>query len=357
VEKRVEEQCGFLVQAAYVAVLAGIAYLCARYLLAWLFPLAAGYLIAMLARPASVFVADRLSISQRAAGRAVLLALYLLLAALLALFGTLAVGYLQQAAAALPIWYRQVLRPATEAGEALLKEWLGRVLPGVASRLSLESLLADIQRWVVTSSAELVGRLGSLTARLPGYLMTFLFTIASSLLISGEYQDLTGFVARQAPKPVRRILSKVREGAGAAVLGYCKAYALLLCATFLELAAGLWLLGVESAVPIALLATVLDLLPILGVGTLLLPWALLQLLQGSHAMAAGLVLLYAVVLVVHNLLEPRLIGRQLGLHPLVSLCAVYLGFRVFGIAGMILAPIAAQLVIGLHQSGAVRLWR
>ena len=104
-------------------------------------------------------------------------------------------------------------------------------------------------------------------------------------------------------------------------------------------------------------SSLLDTLPILGAGLFLLPWALVELLLGSTGRAAGLALLYAAAVAVRNLLEPHVLGRQIGLHPFVSLVSVYYGWRLAGFAGMLLAPCGVLILVKLQEWGYSKLWR
>ncbi len=125
---------------------------------------------------------------------------------------------------------------------------------------------------------------------------------------------------------------------------YVKAYGLLLLMTFLLLLVGFLTLGVEYAFLLALLIAAVDLLPVLGVGTVMIPWSIVLLLQKNFYQGFGLLILYLVNTLVRQIAEPRLIGKSLGLHPLLALFATYVGFFFFGLPGMILAPPVAMLV-------------
>jgi predicted PurR-regulated permease PerM len=114
--------------------------------------------------------------------------------------------------------------------------------------------------------------------------------------------------------------------------------------TFLQGFIGLALLRVPYAFLLAVLLAVVDFLPLLGTGVILLPWAAVSLLLGEVKLGIGLAVLYGVTSVVRQVLEPKLIGEGLGLHPLVSLAAMYGGLRLFGVWGMILAPLLAAAV-------------
>ena len=114
---------------------------------------------------------------------------------------------------------------------------------------------------------------------------------------------------------------------------FCVILCLLLC--------GFWLLGVSNAPLIALITCLVDALPVLGTGTVLLPWAFLSFLGGGKGRTLGLLVLYACVVLIRSVLEPKLVGSHLGLDPLVTLIAMYCGFRLWGLVGMLLLPLLA----------------
>jgi predicted PurR-regulated permease PerM len=112
---------------------------------------------------------------------------------------------------------------------------------------------------------------------------------------------------------------------------------------------GFFVMKLPNALLWAMLVTTVDILPILGVGTVLVPWSLVSYLQGSPAKAVTLLCIFLVVWLVRSMLEPKLIGRELGLDPLVTLLCIYGGFRLWGIIGMLLAPLAAICVVQLWR--------
>lgn len=127
---------------------------------------------------------------------------------------------------------------------------------------------------------------------------------------------------------------------------YVRAYLLLGLLTFLEMFIGLAILGVRYAFILAWLIALVDFLPLLGTGVVLLPWAVISLLMGKTKMAIGLLILYGVNLLIRQLAEPHIVGKGLGLHPLISLIAVYAGWKLFGLVGMIFAPLAVAMIGG-----------
>ena len=130
----------------------------------------------------------------------------------------------------------------------------------------------------------------------------------------------------------------------AALRGYVLAQGKLLLVTFGVVSLGLLAaLRRPHAVLLGALIAVVDALPVLGSGTVLLPWAAVSLLRGSGGLALGLTVTYAAAAFARSALEPRLLGRQIGLPPLLTLLSLYAGYRLFGLAGMILLPLAVLL--------------
>lgn len=121
--------------------------------------------------------------------------------------------------------------------------------------------------------------------------------------------------------------------------------------TFLIVSAGLFLLSIDAPLVLGAVIAVVDALPVFGTGTVLIPWGLWSLLQGDTVLGVGLLILYGLAAATRTSLEPRLVGKQIGLHPLLALLSMYAGFQLFGIAGMILLPLLAILARQLWTYG------
>ena len=127
--------------------------------------------------------------------------------------------------------------------------------------------------------------------------------------------------------------------------------------TFVELAVGLTVIGVENSVLIAFLIALFDILPVLGTGGIMIPWTILTALQGDYALALGLLLVYLFVTVVRNILEPKIVGGQIGVHPVVTLAGMFVGAQLFGVLGLFGFPIGLSLLRHLNESGAIKVFR
>ena len=138
---------------------------------------------------------------------------------------------------------------------------------------------------------------------------------------------------------------------------WLRAELLLLLSTFVILLGGFWWLGLDYALLAAVFTALVDALPVLGTGTVLLPWAAGCLLAGNTGRALGLLTLYAAAMLAHTLLEPRLLAGQADLPPVSALLAMYLGFNFLGVGGMILAPVLLLLLKQFQDAGVVRIWK
>ena len=183
----------------------------------------------------------------------------------------------------------------------------------------------------------------------------FLFTtLLATYFASAGLPELRGALKQKLPAAWGPRLGAGRDQLKRVLGGWLKAQGLLMLITFGELAAGFLVLRVDLALLLAAVVALVDALPVFGTGTVLLPWAVFAFLGGDRWLALGLLILYGVITLVRNVLEPRLVGEKLGLHPLLALAAMYVGFQAFGVAGMILVPLLAVLAKGLWDCGVFR---
>ncbi len=223
------------------------------------------------------------------------------------------------------------------------------------SRRMDELVASGVDRLVASVGSRLPGAAMSVAGRVPE-----MFVFLTILLVACYYFCADdGRLGRSAGAFVRRLLPGAWRDAAPALgrrlrrMGrqYLRACLILGLLTFLEVFVGLTLLRVPYAFLLSWIIAVVDFLPLLGAGTVLIPWAAICLLLGNVKLGVGLLILYAVCTVVRQVAEPRMIGESLGLHPILSLVAMYAGLRLFGLWGMILAPFLLAMAKGLLDGG------
>ncbi len=161
-------------------------------------------------------------------------------------------------------------------------------------------------------------------------------------------------LANWIPEKRRGLLEEIQTLLGEIGAKYIKAYALLMFITFVELAVGLSILGVPGALAIAALTAMVDILPVLGTGGIIIPWGVFHLVKGNLRLGLGLLVLYVVVTVIRQVLEPKVVGQQIGLHPIVVLMCMYVGLRLFGVIGLFVLPFSILILRYLYDQRTPR---
>jgi len=206
-------------------------------------------------------------------------------------------------------------------------------------------------------STGLLGVAASVAGAFPRTLLFILTYAISMIFMSVSYPQVTAFLLRQIPVRWHERTRAFGQDMISTLGKWGRAQVKLIGVTFVLLTTSFLVLRVSYAIPLAALVAAIDALPVFGTGTVLIPWAVLSLLGGNFTMGIGLALTYATVSIVHSFMEPRLVGEQLGLHPLATLMAMYLGYRLVGVLGMITFPMVFLMLKQFHDRGHVRLWR
>ena len=340
----------------FLAAVCGLVWLIGRFLLPMLAPfLAAFALAAALERPVRALA--RRGMPRKAASLLASLIAVTLLAALPLLLAGRVNSLLSAALHGAP----RLIEAAVERLDELehLARRCAAELPEGFSSLFEESL-QNAEESLRSLPAALSTRLLALAAKIaqdaPGIVL-FLFTmLLGSYLISASYPAVTAFLLAQLPEELRRRSAEIGEDLRTNLGGWLRAQLILAAMSFIELLGLFLLMGIRGALPLALLTALVDALPVFGTGTVLIPWALAALLLGRTGRAAGLLLGWALTAAGRNLLQAKLLGDQIGIPPLVSLLALYLGWKVWGVGGMIVFPLLLATLIRLSERGVIRLW-
>ena len=219
----------------------------------------------------------------------------------------------------------------------------GGILGGIFD--SLGEAFGDIIFEIIISVARTLGTaLSSVVTAVPRALIFILMTVIASVYFSLELEWVNDTVSRLLPKNILLWLSRFRRGFFSVGLSYIRAYLFLMLITFAVMLTGLVILRRPYALLLAFIIALLDCLPVIGVGTILIPWALYELVLGDSYIGIGLAVLFILYEIVRQFAEPRIVGQNLGIHPIITLILIYVGYSLFGIIGLLLVPIATVLV-------------
>ncbi|MBR2132177.1 MAG: sporulation integral membrane protein YtvI [Oscillospiraceae bacterium] len=203
----------------------------------------------------------------------------------------------------------------------------------------------------------LMEKFSSLAAALPNLGLLCTTTILALYFTSISYSSILSFLKRQLPHSWQTRCRAAVQCCRSTMLKWIFSETLLICVTFLILLLGFWWMHLPYALLAAFSIALVDALPVLGTGLVLIPWAAGSLILGNTQRGLSLVILYAAALLVHSLLEPRLLAGQGNLPPITVLLAIYLGFHFMGVGGMILLPILLLLLKQLQDAGVIKLWQ
>ena len=191
--------------------------------------------------------------------------------------------------------------------------------------------------------------LGSLVQGFPGVMMSVFVGAVGFVYLTADMDGAARSISLILPEKYSEKIRSVFADVSGAVFRYLKAYVTLMTATFLELFVGFLLIGVDNPMTSALIISFIDALPVFGSGAVIIPWAVWSFLSGEIGRGVGLLIVLLVVYVVRQFLEPRVIGKMTGVHPFVALACVFVGLKIGGIGGMIVAPIALSCVVQVRK--------
>lgn len=232
------------------------------------------------------------------------------------------------------------------------------LLPGSAGdafRSWSENLVSASGTLAATLYEKFFTLVSGLLGKLPDYLLMALTTLLACFFSAGELPRIREQLLTRLSPGARNRTQQLLHSTKTVVGNYFRAQLQLLGITFLILSGGFILLREQSPVLLALGISLLDALPVFGTGTVLLPWSLGKLLIGHTGKGIALLLLYAIAALTRNALEPRLLGRQMGISPLYTLFAIYAGYRFSGLGGMLLFPILLMVGAELYRISRIPL--
>jgi sporulation integral membrane protein YtvI len=184
----------------------------------------------------------------------------------------------------------------------------------------------------------------SYAVSLPSALVFIIITILSTYFISSGRNDIKRNIKSKIPEDLYSDFSGMKSGVFSSLIKLMTAYMIIMGITFTELFIGLSILNVRYSIILAFLICLVDILPVLGTGTILMPWAVYELIIGNTKMGASIFFLYIVILIVRQIIEPKIVGHQIGVHPLISLMSVYVGLKLLGTVGLLLGPIIMIII-------------
>ena len=345
----VESKKNFLIHAAFYGVLLIAAALFMTYLFEPLCPFIFGFLIAWLLQKPAKSIAQKLRLPSRIPAFLLTIVFYSILFVAVTVAGLQIISALEHFFPKIPALYTSQIVPFISETFDLLEVKMQEFDPSVVDiidRISRE-VFSYLEKLISTVSVSAVRLASGLVTSMPSFILTVIVTVVSSCFISLDFDHIVGYVKSRLPARFQDAISTTVTTGVTSIRKILVSYIIIMFMSFFELSIGFLLLKVPYAVGLALLVAIIDIMPILGTGLVLIPWALIAAVLRQFRMAVGVALLYIIMLVVRNVVEPKLVGHQMGLHPVATLLSMFVGLQLFGILGLFGFPIALSLYIKL----------
>jgi len=323
-----------------------VIWLIIRFFLPLFSPFLLGTLLALSAEPMVRFLHKKLRVPRGISAAIGVSMAFTLLAILLLCLCAFLIRELSSLGRVLPD-----LEQTAKSGFSLIRSWLLQLSSHTPQSLqpllrqNVNRFFSDGAALLDKASGYLLGLAGTILSHVPDSALSLGTALISAFLISAKLPRLRRWFLRKIPRTWLRslldTLRQIRRTMGSWLTAQCK----LVGVSFVILFLGLVILRIPHALLWASLICLVDAFPVLGTGTVLLPWSFICLLQGDTPRAIGLFSTYLVVTLTRSVLEPKFLSRHLGLDPLVTLIVLYIGFRLWGLGGMILAPMVTVIAI------------
>jgi sporulation integral membrane protein YtvI len=350
-----EKQKAFIIHCVFAFILLIMVYAGVKYVFPLLMPFVIGLIISIAFRKPIDLISKKIGIKRAFSSIIILVLFYAFLTLVISLIGARFFQFISSLFNNLPALYKETIQPAlfTFTNQMsdrfpVIKVYLDDFVNNIGQ--SIFTYLSNISSKVVTMVTGLAGQV-------PTLLIKVIFTIVSSFFFTIDYYKIGNFVLRQFGDKRRNVILVLKDNVIGSLGKFVRAYALIISITFIELSIGFSIIGIPNPFLIGLMVAIIDVLPVLGTGAVLLPWSIIAFSIGDTRIGIGMLVLYIFITVVRQVLEPKIIGQQIGLHPIVTLILMYVGVQLMGILGLFMLPIIATILVKLNKEGSIHLFK
>ena len=354
-----ERRKRFLINILFWAAIVALVYVIFKYLLPFLMPFFIAALIAIFTRPLARIISRKTHIKLNIVALVCTLICFVIVAGLIAVIVIRITGWATELFSALPSIYTDTIEPALTNFSERIAEQMGRLNPdtlAVLERVS-DKLIDSIGDVAIRLSNWTVNGVKNIVTGLPNFLLSCVICVIAAIFITLDYEKIKETGKLIMPERTTKVIMESSANLRKIIGRYLKAYGIIMLITFAEIAIGLLIIGVKNAILIAVLIAIFDIFPIVGSGMILLPWTVITLIQGQIMRGIGLGILYVIVIVVRQFLEPRVVGKHVGMHPLLTLACMFVGAHLFGGIGLFGVPVTAAVILSLNENGVINIFR
>ena len=351
-----EKRRMLIINTIYFFIIIGGAYIAAVYLLPVFMPFFLAFLFATVIYLVVRYIPVNTEKSKKRLS-ILLTALFFLVIVLLLYFAmNQLLHFAEKALLHLPRLYEEEFVPwVYSIADRLEKRYGGKGIVGFENiGNSFMEFVEKIGNSLSEVSMNKVTNVSQYAKKIPALVIKVIMTVIATFFFASDYKKITEFVLNLFPERGRVMVLTIKKHTVEVLTAYLKSYSILMVLTFLELCIGLGILKIPYFFVISFGIAIFDILPVLGTGGILIPWALAAIVLGNYRLAVGLVILELAISIIRNTLEPRIVGKQIGVHPLATLIAVFAGLKFCGIVGMIGFPVCLSILVQLDKEGVLK---
>ncbi len=354
-----QRQKRFIINVLFIALIALLVYVTLEYALKLFSPFLIAFIVAYSLRRPSRFLARSIGLPYKLIALLMVLLFYCTIGVLISLLGVKLISAIADFVSSLPPFYKDQIVPSLSSFYGEIEEAVSRMDPTLIPVLNdlFTQLIQSIGELISNLSVKIVAVISGYASSLPILFIRLVIMLISTFFIAADYDMLIGFAARQIPDRFRDLMREIKRYVVGTLFVCIRSYALIMSITFIELSIGFTIIGIGKPLLIAVLIALFDILPVLGTGGIMVPWIVISAIQSNYSLALGLLILYMVITIVRNIIEPKIVGSQIGLHPVVTLVSLFVGAQLFGVIGLFGFPITLSLLRHLNETGAIKLFK
>lgn len=349
----------FLINFAFFALIFALSVVLVRYALPALFPFVVAYIVTAILLPLVRLINSKLKINKRILSVVLVILFYGTIGVIVIWLLIELVSFAADQIKDLPTFFQSQVRPFLVNLFDQIQEMLYNLDPEMAIDFdtTANSILSSLGSTVMSISGTVVGKLTDFAVSVPSFLLNIIIMIIATIFLLVDYDSIGAFVKRQLSDKTNELLHNISTHLGKVLKKYIISYSLIMLITFAEIFLGLSIIGFKHSALIAVLIAVFDILPVVGSGLVIVPWAIICFIIGDIGAGIGLFILWAVLIVVRQIMEPKIVGDSVGMHPFLTLFAMLAGNFIYGGIGILLLPVTVALFQSLNNSGVISIYK
>lgn len=345
---------------AYFGIIFAILYVCLKYGLKYILPFVLAFAINYIFKKPITWFSEKTKLSRKNSALIVLTLAVILLILIVVLCGVKLVTSIKDVVTALPAIYTGSVEPYIQRALQWYErtDFIDILGPTAGSILenTADAILTSLGSLVTNSSVKIVQWLTNVISSFPSFLMNLLMTVISVYFIAFDYDRIIQFIRMQLNRRQLFFLEHIKTNFLNTVVKYLASYSLIMLITMAEMTVLMFAARVLRAVAVAFLIALFDFMPIVGISTILIPWIIIDLVSGNYVQAVILLIGYIIMTVVRNIIEPKIVGEQVGIHPLLTLILMYVGLETGGLITMLAFPVTAVVLVQLQKADVIHFY-